>query len=60
MRMSSMKNIAVSFTKMSKAHTDAPAHAGAPNSRKCSITSPKAYATNPLMAFCLIFRIPTE
>lgn len=28
--MSSMKNIAVSFTKMSKAHTDAPAHAGAP------------------------------
>lgn len=54
MAMSSMKIIAVSVTKVSKAHTDAP------NSAEYSIMSPKAYTTNPLKVFSLIFRIPTE
>lgn len=60
MRMSSMKIIAVSVTKVSKAHTDGPAHADAPNSTKCSLMFPKAYTTNLLKVFSLIFRIPTE
>lgn len=58
--MSSTKIIAVSVTRVSKAHTDTPAHADAPKSTKCSITSTKACTTNPPKVFSLIFRIPTE
>lgn len=60
MRISSTKIIAVSVTKVSKTHTDSPAHADVPNSTKWSIMSTKAYTTNPLKFFSLIFRIPAE